>query len=219
MRHNRELDGSIGSLLLVVGLVIFLLASIGFGAWAFTERADYKANSDEKSAAAVEAALAVQKTALEKEFDEKEKQPFETYSGPADLGSIKIVYPKTWELYVNESRTGQALIDGIAHPGYVPNITGDTSFALRYQILEADYTTVLGQYANTVKSGKLKSVPYRSEAAPNILGSRLDGQIAPTKTGSVVLLPLRDKTLKIWTEGNAFGADFNAVIASLTFVP
>ncbi len=219
MRHKKELDGSIGSLLLVVGLVVFLLASIGFGAWAFTERADYKANSDEKSAAAVEAALAVQKSALEKEFDEKEKQPFESYSGPAELGSIKIVFPKTWELYVNDTGTGQALIDGYAHPNYVPSITGDTSFALRYQVVEADYTTVLGQYAGNVKTGRIKSAPYRSDSAPTILGARLDGQITPTKTGSVVLLPLRDKTLKIWTEGNAFGADFNAIIASLTFIP
>ena len=39
--------------------------------------------------------------------------------------------------------------------------------------------------------------------------------------GTMVIVPIRDKTLKVWTESNSvFLKDFNeAVLANLTFVP
>jgi len=55
-------------------------------------------------------------------------------------------------------------------------------------------------------------------------GTRLDGAINQTQTGaqngSLVVIKIRDKTLKIYTESTDFVGDFNNVILSnLTFVP
>jgi len=48
----------------------------------------------------------------------------------------------------------------------------------------------------------------------------LVGQIINGKKGSMVMFPLRDKTLKVWTEADQFVGDFNnSVLPNLTFVP
>ena len=40
------------------------------------------------------------------------------------------------------------------------------------------------------------------------------------KQGTMIILPVRDKTLKIWTEGNEFVGDLDKIIlANLSFVP
>jgi hypothetical protein len=43
---------------------------------------------------------------------------------------------------------------------------------------------------------------------------------SPTNNGILVLLPMRDKTLKIWTESTAYFTDFNTyILPNLTFSP
>jgi hypothetical protein len=59
---------------------------------------------------------------------------------------------------------------------------------------------------------------------PGSLGSKVSGQIKPgvdKVQGTLILMPLRDKTIKLWTESNsAFGKDFNtAVLPNFSFVP
>ena len=218
MRVNQK--GSVQSSAILVGLVVLFLASSAFGVWAFMGRADYKNNSDRKSAAAVAAAKEEQKATDEAEFLEKEKQPYETFSGPSEFGSIKIVYPKTWELYVDVKTAGSGTsVDGYAHPGYVPGVQSDTAFALRFQVIGADYASLLKQYESSTKNGTVTVAPFRAVLVDSVLGARIDGQITTKRTGSVVLLPLRDKTLKIWTESNTYTADFNTVLENLSFSP
>ena len=93
MRLNQR--GSIqSSALLTVGFAVLFVASTAFGIWAFMGRADYKNNSDKKSATAVATAKEEQKATDEADFLEREKQPYETFDGSSEFGSIKIVYPK-----------------------------------------------------------------------------------------------------------------------------
>jgi hypothetical protein len=48
----------------------------------------------------------------------------------------------------------------------------------------------------------------------------LSGQIAQQQKGTMVILPLRDKTLEVWTESDAYLSDFkNYVLPNLTFSP
>lgn len=216
----KDQKGSIQSSALLIGLVFLLLASSAFGVWAFMGRADYKNNSDKKSAAAVVIAKEKQKAIDDASFLEKEKQPYETFDGPSEFGSIKIVYPKTWELYVDIKTAGSGTsVDGYAHPGYVPGVQSDTAFALRFQVLGSDYDGFLKQYESGAKNATVAVSPFRAELVNTVLGSRIDGQITTKRTGSVVLLPLRDKTLKIWTESTAYTADFNEILKNLTFSP
>lgn len=207
-----------GSLLVPLILVsTLLLASIGFGTWAFMGRQDYKNNSDQKVAEAVEVAeenLAIKKDA---EFAESYKLPYTHYRGPAAFGTLTVQYPKTWSNYVNES--GGVPVDGYMQPGFVSANKKDTNFALRYQVTQRHYDEEIRQYESKVKSGKVTTKAYRSPKQESVLGIRVEGEIDNRKQGVMVLLPLRDKTIKIWTEGNEFRSDYEKILDELTFVP
>jgi hypothetical protein len=180
---------------------------------------DYKNNSDQKSAAAVKVAETSQEAKLNAEFAEKEKSPYKTYQSTADFGSVKIVYPKLWGSYVDESSQGTP-VNGFFHPNFVPRTTGDLPIALRVQVVSTPYTQSLKQYESIVNSGTAKAKPVTIEGVKGVTGMRFDGKITPRYTGSVVLFPVRDKTLKIWTEvpGNVTDLD-NIVLKNLTFSP
>lgn len=214
MKNER---GSLNILLIpFIFTIIFFLAAAGFGVWAYMERQDYKDNSDKKSAAAV--AVAVDRTKSEKdnEFIQKEKEPLKPYKGPEALGSINFMYPKTWSTYVTTAPNQMTLI---SYPDYV---TGGTNFAyaLRVEVVAQAYDVVTKTYDNDVKAKKVTASAYALPKLPSVVGVRLDGAITQDKQGSVVILPLRDKTLKISAEANQFVGDFNRIILpNFTFSP
>lgn len=211
---------NIATVLIFALLILLLLGSIAFGLWAFSGMQDYKTNSDKKASAA--AALAVKKAeeAKDKEFVEREKSPTKEYIGPTTYGSVKIVYPKTWGAYVNEKSSGAALLSGYWHPSFVPGADSGTAFALRMEVTSTSYDQVLKTFDGKVKAGKVKVSPYKAPLVPSVLGSRVEGEINEGQKDYMVVFPLRDKTLKIWTESDQFLGDFdNIVLANLTFSP
>lgn len=196
---------------LILAAVLFVGAA-SFGIWAYMSRQDYKDNSDAKSAAAV--AVAEERTSSKKdvEFIEKEKQPFVAYTGPAPYGSLKVMYPKTWSAYVNEKAGNSSPVDAFFHPGFVPAETNDPSYALRVQISDTAYASTIKSFDSQIKAGKIKASAYIPASAPNVTGVRFDGEIFSKKQGSMIVVPIRDKSLKIWTESNDFVKDFNEYI-------
>lgn len=217
MKIQSRQDGSINVLLIPLILAtVFFLAALGFGLWAYSERTDYKNNTDAKIATAVEVAEKETATEKDNEFIEREKQPLKEYQGPASFGTLNIKYPKTWAAYVNEAKG----VDGYFYPNFVPGIGGDTSYALRVQVVERNYADELKSFDPSVKSGKTSATPYKPANVDNIIGTLLVGDIGGQKTGTMVVLPLRDKTIKIWTEADQFKADFfDNVMANFKFVP
>ncbi len=211
--------GSSTPLVLTVGiLVLLLIGSLVFGIWAFSGRQNYKNNVNQIVAGQIKVAQAKTASDKDNEFAQKEKLPYKTYKGPSAFGSIVIKYPKTWSAYVDEtSGDNDTVVDGYFHPGFVPGTQSTTAFALRVQIVSNAYSDELNQLAGS-DSG-LHVEPFRAKSVPTVLGARLDGQIVTGKQGSMVLLPLRDKTLKIWTESSQFVPDFNQVLANLSFSP
>lgn len=217
---DNSKHGAPKGIIVTVILVLLLLITIGFGIWAFMGMQDYKNNSDEKSAAAVVVAEADQAKKLQAEFAEQEKSPVKTYQGSADFGSVKIVYPKTWSAYIDENAQAASPIDGYYNTDFVPGLTQAKPLSLRVQVVSQPYTKSIKEYDNEVKKGTLKATPFKAELVPGTTGLRLDGQITNKFRGSIVLIPLRDKTLKIWTETEAGIPDMNnIVLKNLTFVP
>jgi hypothetical protein len=204
-------------------VLLALVAAIVFGFWAYATMKDYKDNSDKKSAAAVTLAKAEQKTQLEAAFAETEKSPLKSYTSPSQFGSVRLVYPKTWSAYVVEQATGSTPVDGYFYNDFVPGInsTIKANYSLRLQIMSGSYSSVVDTYKTQISSGKLKAVPFVPGQVKNaVAGVRLDGQISTDKRGSMVILPLRDKVLKIWTEDESRVSDFNNyVLANLTYSP
>ena len=103
----------------------------------------------------------------------------------------------------------------------MPSIDGTSaSFALRLNVVNKSYEQELKSYDSLVKAGKVKVTAFRAAKVPQALGVRIDGQIESKKTGSRILLPLRDKTIEIWTESDQYKADFDTyVVPSISYTP
>ncbi len=224
--RNLNQEGSTAVTLDVVFAVLFVAAA-AFGVWAFMGRQDYKNNSDQKAAKAVAAAEATQKAQLQQQFAEESKNPNKFYHGSSTYGSVSFAYPKTWSAYIDENSSVEP-INGYFYPDHVPSLQGNTAFALRAELVNTSYSQVLQQFNVQIKQGKIKAaayVPPKMVGKSNVqVGMRLDGQISQNQTGplqgSMVLIQVRDKTLKIYTQSPDFLNDFNnIVLANLTFVP
>lgn len=212
-----------GSKGLLISLIVFIVAFIGsssFAIWAFIGRQDYKNNTDDKVAAAVKDAVKQAEEAKDKEFVEKEKSPYKTYKSPATYGAIEITYPKTWSAMIDEAK-GSTPINGYFHPGYVPGPKSGQAFALRLEVIERPYDQVLSTYDSEAKKGSIKISPFKAKQVPSVLGARLDGEVERGFQGSAVLLPLRDKTIRLSTlSSGSFIKDFNEIVlAELNFTP
>jgi len=219
---GHSLNGGRKLLVIIVVMLIALLATLIFAIYAFVQMQDYKNNSDKKSNIAVEAANSKLTAALQAKFAESEKQPLKTYTGPAQYGSLKIVYPKTWSAYVVEQAGNTTPLEGYFYPDVVPNISEDqNNYALRVEITSADYQSILQQYQTQLSAGSLKASAFKpSLVASATVGVKMDGQIATGKKGSMIILPMRDKVLRVWTENDANISDFNDfILKNLSYSP
>lgn len=215
--------GLINALLIPLIIVVLLLAGAGaFGIWAYGGRQDYKNNVDKKIATAVAKARDETQAADQARFDQQEKSPYKTYVGLAEFGALTVIYPKTWAGFILERGGGNAVpIDAYFYPNFVPDIqNGNNAAALRMQILQQSYSTVLSQYSGLENSKKVTVTPYRLPKLPGIAGVRIDGEIVSKKRGSLILVPLRNLTVRVWTESNSYVPDFdNIILPNLVFSP
>lgn len=208
--------------ILAVILGVFFVAATIFAFWALAGKNDYKSNTDKKIATAVDVAVKKANTEKDNEFIEKNKSPVKTYIAAETVGSLSFDYPKSYSAYIVESNSGlNSAVNGYFYPDIVPNIDDSSnSFALRVQVLNTGYSTSLKQFEAAIKSAKVKAEAFKPSKVPSVLGVRLNGEIITGKNGSMVILPLRDKTLKIWTEAPEFKADFDKyVVPSINFIP
>jgi hypothetical protein len=204
--------------LLALSFVLFICAG-AFGIWAYSGMQDYKDNTDKKIAAAVESAIKIEDVKKDKEADENEKKPLRTFKGSDTYGGLTIQYPKTWSAQVTQSDNGDPL-DGYFHPDVIPGIKPDISYALRVKIVSQNYDVVMKQYEGLITAGTVKSTPFRPTNVPTVLGVKLDGKVEGTKVVRMVLLKLRDKTIKISSESDKFYADFdNIILPNISFTP
>ncbi|MET1033394.1 MAG: hypothetical protein ABWX94_02755 [Candidatus Saccharimonadales bacterium] len=214
--------GAINVLLIpLVLLVTLFLGAAGFGIWAFTSRADYKSNSDQKSAVAVDKAIKETQAVDATKFAEDSKKPYDTYIGPAAFGNITVNFPKTWSAYVVEAERGSTPVAAYFHPKIVPSVTDqDKTFALRVELVQSTYESVLDPFKGKIEQGQVTITPYTLAKVPSVVGSRIEGQITQRKQGTMIVLPLRNMTLKIWTESNDFKGDLDThILPNLSFVP
>ncbi len=209
-------------LLPVVVLAVLFVAAASFAVWAFAGRADYKNHSDAKVNAAVADNTKTVQTADAVKYAEEAKSPLTVYAGSDAYGGIKVSYPKTWSAYVDTSGSGTPL-NAYFHADYVPSVNSKQTYQLRVQVTSQSYDRELSKYNTYVTRGVATAAPYALPKVPSITGTRLSGAIFTGQNaapGTMVLLPMRDKTLEVWTESNDFLNDFNTyVLPNLTFSP
>lgn len=218
---QRDERGELNVLLVpVIALGVLFIAAGGFAVWAFMGRQDYKNNVDQKIAVATANEKKLTQTEDAKIYAEQAKNPLSTYIGPGAYGSINIQYPRTWSTYVATSSASLNGLDVYFNPNAVPSVSDPTaSFSLRVKVSSQKYDAVARQYATNKRvSISTYKLPKVDDAAA--LGVRVEGQITPNKQGVMIVLPLRDKTLQIWTESADYLKDLNNIILpNLTFEP
>ena len=220
MNNMQQKEAGILNILLIPVIILsVLVAGLGvFGAWSYTKYQDYKNNVDKKIAAAVTDAKVKQQKELEAAFAEREKQPTRKFSGPEQLGSVGVTYPKTWSVYID--RDGIASTNNFEayfNPGVVKPVSGKNPDALRISIQQKDYARTLQGYANEIKKGELKAAPIKLQSGE---GTRLDGKFDKEIEGAMIIFALRDKTVQIYTESKEFIPDFDKIVLpTLTFIP
>jgi hypothetical protein len=223
MKNKRAEQGSASALLVpVILLALLFIGSASFGVWAYSSRQDYKTNSDAKVAEAVTANKKVVQAADAKQFAEEAKKPLKAYDGPAAYGSLHVMYPKTWSAYVDISG-GSEPLNAYFKTDYVPAKDMKQPYNLRVRVNATSYNSLVQGFQGLVRGGKVTSVPYKLPQVPDVAGVRLDGQAVPGNpqaNGTLIMLPMRDKTLQIWTESPDFLPDFtDNILANLTFSP
>jgi hypothetical protein len=192
---------------------------MGFGAWAYMGRQDYKNNVDKKIETAVAQAKVDEGKVKAAEYAEKEKYPYKLYKGSPTYGSVNVIYPKTWSALVTEG-SGDTPLDSYYHPNYIPGLQSTTALALRVKIVAKSYTSELSSYDALAKKGLVKVSPYSAPKVSTVVGSRIEGQLdqKSKNKGVMILLPLRDKTIEISTQSQDFVKDLdNIVMAQFTF--
>jgi len=221
MKHSSQAGYVSGVLVSLITVSVLLAGALGFGAWAFMSRQDYKNNSDQKAAKAAAEAKEATEAADAIKYAEEAKNPYTRHRGPDEFGAVTVKYPKTWSGYVVEGDKSGTPVNDYFHPKVVPDATDkDNAFALRIQVVDRAYDSVLRTYEGSINSQKLKAAPYTLPKVKGVIGTRLDGQVEPNKQGRLIILPMRNMTLKVWTESSSYMADFNKIIlANLTFSP
>lgn len=216
------------STLIIGALSVLLLLALIFGFWAFGGRQDYKNKSDVKVANAVAAVKTAEDASQKQLYNEELKKPYKTYSGSATFGTISFNYPLTYSAYVDSSNSSSP-IEGYFHPGIVPGIQSGTAFALRVELVAAAYSQVVGQLSALSQKGGLSAsayIPAKMKSVKNVqpgtlfVGAISTDQQGAAQNGAELVIPVRDKTLQIYTQSNDYIGDFNnIVLPSLTFVP
>lgn len=207
-------------LVAIAVLVLLLIGSIIFGFSTYSGQQDYKNNADQKIAAAVKVAIDKNSTDKDNQFSEQLKNPLKTFKGQSTYGAVTVKYPRTWSAYVDETNTTSTPEDGYFYPNFVPGIQSNTNFALRVQVTTDDYSDLMKQFGDSLQNGDVRISAYRAAKVPSVLGSEITGKIADGKTGIMVMFPLRDKTIKVWTESSQFYNDFNKyILPNLSFSP
>lgn len=218
----RKLDqnGGVGATIAVVVLSLLLVGALIFGYVAFSEQQKYKTRTDEIVAKQVKIAVDQNSTTKDNEFAELSKSPVKNYNGPSTYGSITLKYPKTYSAYVDTSAQSNQPINGYFNPNFVPGIQSGSTFALRMQVTSEGYNEELQNFDSLAKDNKVSIKPFKFPNVKSVMGVKITGQLTPQVSGTMIMVPLRDKTIKLWTETDQYQKDFNKyVIPNFKFSP
>lgn len=215
MAIANEQGGIRPLLIATIALTLLVVGLGGFSVWSYTNYLDQKDNVDRRVSQAVAAAKEAQNALNEADFAERQKSPVQQFVGPSDLGQVSFDYPKTWSGYVDTATT--ASYDAYFGPGVLPPVSSRKPSALRVVITNTSYQSALALYKQDIKDGKLEASTVQSSGQD---GMRLEGKFNDTIDGVMILMKIRDRTLKLYTESRLYQTDFDEVVfPSLKFNP
>jgi len=212
--RNRSERGSVnGWMVGTIGCLILFLVAGSLAIWAYMQYSREKSSVDSK--VAIEVAEGRRKQA---EYDqgqclEQAKSQRIEFVGPTEYGRVSFLYPKIWSVYIANDGSDRGDYKAYLHPVSVPSTTNKSSrFALRLEIINKNMDTVLNDYQSRLKKGELTS---SSTEFNGISATRIDGTFEKELRGSVVLMKVRDKTIRFSTDADTFKPDFQTILSTV----
>lgn len=203
--HKSLVTAIIATILAVIFLVLFV--------WAYQKYINQRDDVQAQIDSAVDQALVEKTQNLEAEFETERNSVTDTFRTNDSIANVSFAYPKHWSQYLVENERSTTQIEAIFHPEVVQK---DKVYALRLKIIQSNYDDVLDDFQTRIKRGEVKATPIKSN---NISGVRLEGAYERDRNGSLVLFPIRDKTLFLSTESTDYSKAYESIIQSLSFTP
>ena len=203
----------------IILIVVSLIAAtfIGLFVFMYVQWNNASTNLQGQIDAAVAQAVEVNTTKLQDEFTEKEKYPYETFTGPEEYGSLSFEYPKTWSVYVAKDKSDGGDFEAYFNPEKVSPVSATTINALRVQIVARSTDTVTTSYDGNVKKGTLSQSAYQF-AKTGESANFYEGELPSGKfQGIAVVFKLRDKTAILQTDAKIFRDDFMKLLSSVSY--
>ena len=205
--------GSINSATIIIAGLSVLAIGLGvLTATLFVNNSNLQDDIDSRVDIAVAEAKKKQAEELESIFAEREKEPMNRFTGPEDYGSLSFKHPRTWSVFIARDASSGGEFEAYLNPGSVPAPSASQIFALRVNIKPQEYSAVVKSFDGLVKSGKLRSSVF---TLGDIVGTRFDGEFSTDIIGAQIVLRVRDKTITIRTDSEAFLGDFNNLIKTI----
>lgn len=216
---KKDIGGLIKTIV-IIAVSLIAMTFIGLFIWKQIEYIEVRTDVDGQIRDAVTAAEDKKAIEMEKEFSEREKYPYNTFSGPVDYGQLTFEYPKTWSVYVAADAATGGDFDAYFNPIQVDAVGKDTINALRLTIRDKNFDEVVSEYQKVMDkkdSGLMvQSVTFGKDN--NITGNRYAGKIPNTSlNGYIVIFKIRDKTAILQTDSVLFQEDFDKLLNTITF--
>lgn len=199
----------------VFTLIIFIIMLI-FASRAFVNQDQLDKKYQEGSSAGAES----QKATDDKAREAEKSSDVRTYTAPAFAGGFRVTLPKHWNLAVTPEESGNT-ISALANPDYVD--TKLEKYALRFALREQPIDAAKKNFEQFAKEkDPLKRKTTSSEVdVSGIKSTKYTGQISSKITnGTIILVPIRDKTFTIQTDENDKYLDiYNQIVSQLKLNP
>lgn len=211
-----------GLIKIIAIIVVSLIAVtfIGLFIWMTLQYNEVKSDVDGQIEVAVAEAKDEQAAKMEAEFLEREKYPYNTFSGPTDYGQLTFEYPKTWSVYIEKSAIEGGDFNAYLNPIQVDTVDEETINALRVTIRDEEMSKVTEEYQRKMnqKDSNLTMESVTIGANGNITANRYTGTIPDTDlNGFIVIFKIRDKTAILQTDSVSFKDEFDKLLGTVTF--
>ena len=212
--RNRSERGSVnGWMVGTIGCLILFLIAGSLAIWAYMQYSREKSSVDSKVASEVAEGRRKQAEYDQGQCLEQAKSQRIEFVGPTEYGRVSFLYPKIWSVYIANDGSDRGDYKAYLHPVSVPSTTNKSSrFALRLEIINKNMDTVLNDYQSRLKKGELTS---SSTEFNGISATRIDGTFEKELRGSVVLMKVRDKTIRFSTDADTFKPDFQTILGTV----
>lgn len=211
LEPKKDIAGLVKTIVIVI-LSLIALTFIGLFIWMFMQYSEARDDVDGQIEVAVKEAEKEQAEKDEAEFLEREKYPYEPFSGPVDYGQLSFEYPKTWSVYIAADAVNGGDFRAFFSPGEVENGGID---ALDLTIKDKSFDDVTHEYQRYVEKAELT---MEAITVNNTAANRYAGKIPGTElNGFIVVIKIRDKTAVLQTDSVLFQGDFDKLLGTITF--